>query len=69
MGGRAGEGCGKEVQFILILLFKGVLPTSPPSIPQERNTVYLGKAHSRASKELDSEFSKQQRSILGPANA
>lgn len=42
------------VQFApLILLFKWVLPTSPPSILQERSMVYLGKAHSRASEELD----------------
>lgn len=68
----------KEMQFtLLILLFKWVSPTSlyphlphpHPPHPQERNIIYLGKAHSRASKKLDSEFSKEQHSILGPANA
>lgn len=55
------------VQFTpLILLFKWVLSTSPPSIHQERYIAYLGKAHGRASEELDSD---QVGSILGPANA
>lgn len=59
------------VQFTLfILLYKWVLLTPDLPDPRERSTIYLGKAHSRASQELDSDqFSKQQHSMLGPASA
>lgn len=42
--------------------------TSPPP-PQKRNIIYLGKAYSRASKELDSDQFREEHSILGPAKA
>lgn len=49
---------------------KWVRPTFPsPPPPQKRNIIYLGKAYSRASKELDSDQFREEHSILGPAKA